>query len=558
MEKSAWDAIEKFHPADDDFDKLKEEIELVCAEVIRLNIQNVIPICFGTPAKEVKVQTFEGDNEWGPDEEFDVGFGDNEMFNDPDDEGVAISEETYKSLTNKKKKKPNKNDPPRSTLEADYIRPVEKRNPEMDRQDPSHLDFSLILPLFTNLKEMTIVYEMVETGLDWEERYFKFTDKDCLNIAKALAETPTVEKFELLRSHMSGEQCKTLVREGLIKMPHLKYLNLNYNRIGDIGARAVARLLIDEESRAPHTLHTVRVARNRIHNAGGKALAYALTKNNHLAVLDARLNSFKDSAGSDFGHALVKNTRLLAISLSANKFTLETAYVLGKMLFHNRTIRELDISSNDLGKKGGEFLALGMRNNKTILRLDVRCCNIGLDFVYDVSTQLRKNRNRISGFQSITESDDYYPPEEESRLLDIEEVEFADDSDDEQESEGGEDEEEMEDEEEEAGQGEITLSGTVLLPKVEIDTGGLTPEMLANAGLMDINQARAALKDPRIAAALAKAMRGAGDAKKVEAEGTSKSKGKKWNKEIKVVKGPQEMKTSNHAFPTGMCKCRDN
>lgn len=186
MEKHAWEAIEKFHPADDDFDKLKEELEMVAPEVIRLFIQNLIPVCFGTPAKEVVAQTFEGDNGWGPDDEFDVGFGDDDMFQDPDDEGVSVSEETVKSLTSKKKnkKKANKDDPPKSTDEKDYIIPPEKRNPEMDRQDSSHLDFSLILPMFTNLKEMTVIYQMVETGLDWEDRYFKFSDTDCLNLAK--------------------------------------------------------------------------------------------------------------------------------------------------------------------------------------------------------------------------------------------------------------------------------------------------------------------------------------------------------------------------------------
>lgn len=182
MEKHAQDAIEKFHPADDDFDKFKEELEIVCAEVIRLNIQNLIPICFGTPTKELVPETFEGDNVWGPDDEFDQGFGDDLMFKDPDDGGVAIPEATVKALAKAKTKKKKKSGG-ETKPEKDYIITEEKRNPLMDRQDPSHLDFSLVFPLFKNLKELTIVVEMVETGLDWESRYFKFTDKDCLSLA---------------------------------------------------------------------------------------------------------------------------------------------------------------------------------------------------------------------------------------------------------------------------------------------------------------------------------------------------------------------------------------
>lgn len=135
-------------------------------------------------------------------------------------------------------------------------------------------------------------------------------------------------------------------------MPHLKKINFSYNRISDSGARAIARLLTDPTSRAIHTIHTVALARNKIHNRGGKALAWALTKNRHLTHLDLRLNRMGDPAGRDFAHALAKNSSLLVLLLGANRLTESTAFVINKMLFHNTTLKELDLSSNDLGKKG--------------------------------------------------------------------------------------------------------------------------------------------------------------------------------------------------------------
>lgn len=135
-------------------------------------------------------------------------------------------------------------------------------------------------------------------------------------------------------------------------MPHLRKINFSYNRISDAGARAVSRLLTDETSRAIHTIHTVMLARNKIHNRGGKALAWALTKNRHLTHLDLRLNRMGDPAGRDFGHALAKNSSLLVLLLAANRLTEDTAFVINKMLFHNTTLKELDLSANDLGKKG--------------------------------------------------------------------------------------------------------------------------------------------------------------------------------------------------------------
>jgi len=135
-------------------------------------------------------------------------------------------------------------------------------------------------------------------------------------------------------------------------LPHLKTLNLNYNRIGDAGARAIARLLSDESTRAIHTIHSVGLARNKIYNKGGKALAWALTRNHHLTHLDLRLNRLGNSAGRDFGYALAKNKSLVFLSLGANRLTDNSAFVFGKMLHHNSTLKELDLSSNDIGKKG--------------------------------------------------------------------------------------------------------------------------------------------------------------------------------------------------------------
>ena len=81
-------------------------------------------------------------------------------------------------------------------------------------------------------------------------------------------------------------------------------------------------------------------------------MAYALTINSHLIILDIRLNYIGDPGGKDFAHALVKNETLLSLNLAANRLTENSAYVFGKMLQHNTTLKELDVSSNSIGKKG--------------------------------------------------------------------------------------------------------------------------------------------------------------------------------------------------------------
>lgn len=167
---------------------------------------------------------------------------------------------------------------------------------------------------------------------------------------------------------MTGEQCKTLVREGLLKLPKLKVLNLSYNRIKNDGALAIARLLTDEVAHAPRTLHTVHLARNWIKSKGGKALAFALTKNSYLAFLDLRMNFMGDAAGRDLGHALVKNQALLSLNVAANRLTAASCPILGKMLQHNETLRELDLSSNELTKKGSLIVTMSLWSLCTFLK----------------------------------------------------------------------------------------------------------------------------------------------------------------------------------------------
>lgn len=54
-------------------------------------------------------------------------------------------------------------------------------------------------------------------------------------LIQALEMSPHIHCFELQRSHVTDEQTKLLVRDGLYHMPHLRHLNLSYNDLGDAG-----------------------------------------------------------------------------------------------------------------------------------------------------------------------------------------------------------------------------------------------------------------------------------------------------------------------------------
>ena len=51
-------------------------------------------------------------------------------------------------------------------------------------RDNSHIDLSLIVSRLHCLHKISIIYEMQEMDMDWEERYFCFTDRDVEYLAK--------------------------------------------------------------------------------------------------------------------------------------------------------------------------------------------------------------------------------------------------------------------------------------------------------------------------------------------------------------------------------------
>lgn len=74
--------------------------------------------------------------------------------------------------------------------EAEGIEYVPEPEEELDRDSSDHVNFCYIIPKFTNLKVVSLVYELQEMGLEWEPRLFEFTNNDCLNLANGTVSLP--------------------------------------------------------------------------------------------------------------------------------------------------------------------------------------------------------------------------------------------------------------------------------------------------------------------------------------------------------------------------------
>jgi len=158
---------------------------------------------------------------------------------------------------------------------------------------------------------------------------------------------------ECARMQVDDVRAGVLVASGLSQLhASISHVDLSFNVISDVGARAVGTLL----SRCP-TLTTVTLIDNNIRAAGARALAHRLAADTcALRSLDLRLNYIGDEGAVELCRVLtLRNRTLTSLNISSNLCTSASASALADMLLHNDIITAVDITCNSLGVSNTPF-----------------------------------------------------------------------------------------------------------------------------------------------------------------------------------------------------------
>lgn len=121
----------------------------------------------------------------------------------------------------------------------------------------------------------------------------------------------------------------------------LRYLDLSWNKICDVGAQALAQAL---ESNA--TLQLLELECNKIGDVGAQALAKALESNTTLQVLTLSYNQIGDEGGKALGKALESNPTLQLLDLSCNRITDRVPGWITNLIRRNKRLVEICNSQN--------------------------------------------------------------------------------------------------------------------------------------------------------------------------------------------------------------------
>jgi Ran GTPase-activating protein (RanGAP) involved in mRNA processing and transport len=186
--------------------------------------------------------------------------------------------------------------------------------------------------------------------------------KDAINLCAGL-QTTFIEQLVIQSSEIDDDKVRLLCST-LLKNNALTYLDFSHNKIGNSGARGLAKLLSQPHS----SLKVLKLCNNQISIDGAKYLGKALQQNKVLQNLDLRLNHLHDEGG----------------------------YCLMVLLLTNRTLVSLDISGNGLESKSVTALcALLKQNSPGLLRIDISCNKLGNQTDKSISVQNLKDIGEI-------------------------------------------------------------------------------------------------------------------------------------------------------------------
>ena len=197
-------------------------------------------------------------------------------------------------------------------------------------------------------------------------------DPAAVALAQATASKDRLSQVDLGAIAMTAEGAATWAAT-VETHPSLRTLDLEWNRVGDAGAGALARALSSGSS----MLERLGLKRNQLGDAAAVALSETLRTNQRLQVLSLEGNAIGAEGVRAIGSALSDNRALRILNLGLNPAGAEGGRGLADGLRTNMWLQRLMLGDTALGDEGAVALARSLRFNGALVHLDLRQNGIG-------------------------------------------------------------------------------------------------------------------------------------------------------------------------------------
>ncbi|TPX69387.1 hypothetical protein SpCBS45565_g02479 [Spizellomyces sp. 'palustris'] len=275
---------------------------------------------------------------------------------------------------------------------------------------PDHLDIGLILTKLTKVSELNLYYGVRDCGIDFDWQYFGMTLNDCISLANAV-KASHLSSLTIQASRIDDDRCR-LLSSALLQNSTLQRLDLSHNRIGDSGARGLAKVL----GTSTTALEYLNVSDNKIGRHGARCIGSALMQNKTLKHLSMNMNYLTDAGGANLCSDLRGNDNLQNLELSSNGLGWTTVTSLCDLLKHNgKALVALDLSCNKLGRVAtgksdgaqetqktegvddvpGKMLLDAISQNKYVTTLDIRMTQLSEEYTIAIQGIVQENKSAV-------------------------------------------------------------------------------------------------------------------------------------------------------------------
>jgi Ran GTPase-activating protein (RanGAP) involved in mRNA processing and transport len=171
----------------------------------------------------------------------------------------------------------------------------------------------------------------------------------------------------------------------------IDHIDLSYNQITEIGAKALAKLI----EKIPN-LMSLNLQGNQIDIAGAKEVALSVRKNQTLEYINVSENNIQNEGALQLTEILFESKMLKELNLAENKISHDgIAGIMSVLNWNNYTLEVLNIDAayySTIGQEIAIHIAKMLQTNKGITRLSLRKNALNCDGIYVITEHLLDNK----------------------------------------------------------------------------------------------------------------------------------------------------------------------
>lgn len=206
------------------------------------------------------------------------------------------------------------------------------------------------------------------------------------DLAKALKTNQTLLHLELWKCSLDAAKFK-LIMDGLGENKILEVLNLEHNKIGDVGITFLAPWLKNHSK-----LRKLSLDHNEIMGAGIECLSEVLSEHGSLKSLKLHKNNVGNRGAVALANMLQKNSSLTDLDINETNIQSYGGCQIVSALSGNTTLIKLDIGYNEnLDDVLGRQLLVTFKLNKTLVHLKMRGIKLSAVLVKEIEKAIKHN-----------------------------------------------------------------------------------------------------------------------------------------------------------------------